>query len=268
LGIELIPFYIQFNGQSYLDGINLTPEDMYRLYEEHPDKYISSSQPSVGEFKSIYEKFSGEEIISIHLSSGLSGTFSSAQTAANLLPNESISVVDSRIVGPALGWIVEMSAFGARHGWPKARILDAINQLRQHTFTTASFSNIRYLIHSGRVSHIRGIIASMLKIKPIIAMNEVDGRFDSPGQDITVKRATQKMAEYTRERFGAQKLRLQLFHGNNFPGVDILRSAVQGALDCVEDEVVRVTTVLGAHAGPTVVGLAAAPLALFSSLTQ
>jgi fatty acid-binding protein DegV len=83
---------------------------------------------------------------------------------------------------------------------------------------------------------------------------------------MTVSRAVQKMVSKVQERFGNQKLRVQLMHGSNLPDLEKLRSAVHGVINAVEDQLVTVTLVLGAHAGPTVIGLAAAPQSVFDSI--
>jgi DegV family protein with EDD domain len=266
LGVEVVPFQVTFMGKTYKDGKDLRPADLYRMYIENPNEYVSTSQPSVGDFVEAYNKISNEEILSVHLSSGLSGSYSSAEHAARMVPNPNITVVDSFTVGPALGWMVEVAARGIKLGWNKERILAAMQQVKDNTITMVSFSDMKYLTHSGRINHLKGIFGSHLKIKPIIGMNKEDGRYYNVGQDMTVSRAVQKMVGKVQERFGNQKLRVQLMHGSNLPDLEKLRSAVHGVINAVEDQLVTATLVLGAHAGPTVIGLAAAPQSVFDSI--
>jgi len=263
LGVVVVPFQITFMGKTYRDGVDIQPDDLYRLYSENPREFSITSQPSAGDFASTYEQIQDEEILSVHLSSGLSGTYASAEQAARMLSQRLITVIDSRMVGPALGWMVETGAHGIKLGWSKERILEAMKRVKENTLTMVTFSDISHLIHSGRVSHLQGIVASLLKIKPIIGMNPVDGRYSNVGAEMTMNRAMQKMVRVVHQKFGDHKLRLQLMHGNNLAGVELLKSAVAELLDSVEDQLVPVTLVLGAHAGPTVVGLAAAPQSLF-----
>lgn len=266
LGVEIVPFQVTFMEKTYKDGVDLLPEDLYRLYIEHPNEFVSTSQPSVGDYLKAYEQCGNEEVLSVHLSSGLSGSYSSAEHAARITGNPHITVVDSLTVGPALGWMVEVAARGNKLGWSKERILEAMQQVKDNTLTMVSFSDLKYLIHSGRINHLKGIFGSVLKIKPIIGMNQDDGRYSNVGQDMTVSRAVHKLVSKVHERFGDQKLRVQLMHGSNLPGVDVLREAVHEMVNAVEDQLVAVTLVLGAHAGPTVIGLAAAPQSIFDSL--
>ncbi len=195
LGVDVVPFQVTFMNKTYRDGVDIFPADLYGLYAENPGEYSSTSQPSAGDFKTVYDQYPDEPILSIHVSSGLSGTYASAVQAARMLAEERVTVINSKMVGPALGWMVEMAAHGVRSGWTKERILDALKQVKENTITMVSFSDIRYLMHSGRVSHLRGIMASVLKIKPIIGMNPEDGRYDTVSQEMTVSRAARKMAE-------------------------------------------------------------------------
>ncbi|HWQ45564.1 MAG TPA: DegV family protein [Longilinea sp.] len=266
LGVEVIPFQVTFMGKTYRDGVDIRPEDLYQMYLDHPDQFVSTSQPSVGDFTTVYEKLGKEEILSIHLSSGLSGAYSSAEHAARMVPKAHVTVIDSYTVGPALGWMVEAAAKGIQLGLGKERILAAVQKVKENTITMVTFSDLKHLIHSGRVSHLKTIFASILKIKPIIGMNPEDGRYNNVGQEMTAKRAIRLMVNKVHDRFGDQKLRVQLMHGSNLPGVDVLREAVHELLNAVEDSLVPVTLVLGAHAGPTVVGLAASPQAIFDEM--
>jgi DegV family protein with EDD domain len=268
LNVEVVPFQVTFMGRTYRDGQDIQPGDLYHLYSEHPNEFSTTSQPSVGDFLKIFEKYCAEGILAVQLSSGLSGTYSSAQQAAQMLPDADVTVIDSKMVGPALGWMVEIAAHGAKAGWPKERILEAVNRVKESTITMVAFTDVRHLVHSGRISHLKGLVAAFLKIKPIIGMNPEDGRYSTVGQELTVGRAARKMVEVVQQKYGEQKVRLQLMHGDNMPGVEMLRSAVDGVLDRVEEKLVPVTLVLGAHAGPTVFGLAAMPQAVYDSLMQ
>jgi DegV family protein with EDD domain len=266
LGVEVVPFRITYMGKTYLDGVDLSPAGLYELFNHHPNEFAVTSQPSPGDYQAVYEKYPGEEIVSIQLSSGLSGSYNSAVTAVQSMATDLVSVVDSLMIGPAQSWMVEVAALGARKGWSRERIVAAVKQVKEATFTTVGFTDISHLVHSGRVSHIRGIMASILKIKPMIGMDPVIGCFSPLGQSRSVEGVARRMADLTFQKIGAQKTRLQLMHGTNLPAVETLRSALMGVVDSVEEEVARITTVIGAHAGPTCFGLAAAPTALFTSL--
>ena len=117
LGVEMVPFQVTFMGKTYKDGVDIHPEDLYKMYLENPNEFVTTSQPSPGDIVTVYEKCGNEEIISIHLSSGLSGAYASAEQAARMVKNPNITVIDPFTVGPALGWMVEVAANGVKSGW-------------------------------------------------------------------------------------------------------------------------------------------------------
>lgn len=261
--IDVVPFHIHFMGQTFQDGVNLTPDKLYQLYQDNPSEISKTSQPSVGEFADVYNKYD-EEILSIHLSSGLSGAYSSAVNAAKLVDEKRITVIDTKTVGPALGWIVEAAARGTQKNWSKEQILQAIEEVRKNTITMVSFSDLKYLINSGRISHLQGIMASLLKVKPIIGMNESDGRYSNLGKEITVQKTINKMTNIVANHFGKQKIRLQLMHGNNLEKAADLQKTIMSMVDGIENKLMTITPVLGAHAGPTVIGIAAIPEKIYA----
>ena len=266
LGVEVVPFHVNFMGKTYRDDTEISPEELYRLFSDNPGEFPTTSQPSVGDFVAFFQKFQGEEILSVQVSSGLSGTYSAAMTAAGLVPDSKISVVDSKTLGPVQGWMVEVAARGAKLGWGVERTLKAVQRLRENSLTLFTIGDLKYLIHGGRIDHLHSLIGSLLKIKPVIGMNDEDGRYKTFSQEMTMSRAMRKIAEIIGSRFGKQKLRVQPAHGNNQPGIELLRVAVSDMLDCIEDKVLSITPVLGAHTGPTLVGEAAMPVTLYEEL--
>ena len=101
----------------------------------------------MGDFLNAYQR-SDDEILSIHLSSGLSGAYSSTEHATRMVPDKDIIVIDSRTVGPALGWMVEAAAYGVKQGWSKEHILEAIQQVKENTITKVAFTELSHLVES------------------------------------------------------------------------------------------------------------------------
>jgi DegV family protein with EDD domain len=86
LGVEVVPFQVTFMGKTYKDGVDLLPEDLYQMYLAHPDEFVTTSQPSVGDYVEVFKKYNSEEILSVNLSSGLSGSYSSPNTPRGWYP--------------------------------------------------------------------------------------------------------------------------------------------------------------------------------------
>jgi DegV family protein with EDD domain len=126
---------------------------------------------------------------------------------------------------------------------------------------------MKYLIHGGRISHLKGLLASMLNIKPVIAVETVHGTYAEMGKEMTLKRAIQKIVDLLETWYPAgTKLRVQPLHGNNLEGVEILRQRLLQAFSIYWEPITTIAPVLGAHTGPSLVGLAVAPLAVFEDL--
>jgi DegV family protein with EDD domain len=130
-----------------------------------------------------------------------------------------------------------------------------------------SLQNLNYLIHGGRISHLKGLVASMLNIKPVIGVNHETGKYETHAQEITLKRAINKLGDVIAGIFPGEKaMRVQLLHGQNPEGVELLRKRMEQLFDCHFEPTVPVAPVLGAHTGPTLVGLAVGPMSAFKDL--
>jgi DegV family protein with EDD domain len=104
------------------------------------------------------------------MSSGLSGTFDSAQAGAALVPEADVTHVDTKTLSAAAGWQVEAAARAAKAGWSKNRILALVKGIGAASESLYTLKELKYLIHGGRISHMKGLIASLLNIKPLIGV--------------------------------------------------------------------------------------------------
>jgi DegV family protein with EDD domain len=265
LNIHQVPLRISLDGKSYESGVDLIPTDFYRLLSA-TTSYPTTSQPSVGDFTTLYQKLAefDPNILSIHISSGLSGTINSARAAAQIVTNARITIFDTLTLSGPEGWLVEAAARAIKAGWPLEKVVTMLEKLRNDTQGIFTLTNLKYLIHGGRISHIKGLLASVLNIKPIIYVERIHGTYQPVGQEMTFKRALYKIVDvlsnwYPRET----KLRIQPLHGDNLEGVEILREKLGQFFEIHWEPTLAVAPVLGAHTGPSVVGLAVAPMAAF-----
>jgi DegV family protein with EDD domain len=268
LTLHFVPLQIILDGKSYAGGVDLQPDEFYRMLEK-TNSFPTTSQPSVEEFARLYRKLAetDPEILSIHISSGLSGTINTARAAAESVPEAHITIVDSLSLSAPFGWQVEAAARAIKAGWSMEKIVSMLEQLRTETRGIFTLATMKYLIHGGRISHIRGLLASMLNIKPVIAVETVHGTYAEMGKEITLKRAIQKIVDVVQGWYPAgTKLRVQPLHGNNLEGVEILRQKLLQAFSVHWEPVTAIAPVLGAHTGPTLVGMAVAPQSVFDEL--
>ena len=243
-------------------------EEFYRKLSE-TDEYPVTSQASAGEFSELYRKVAkvDPDILSIHISGGLSGTINSARVGASMVPEAKVTFWDSRTLSAALGWQVEAAARMVVKGFKLEKILERLTQIRDTVDGMFSIKEMRYLIHGGRVSHLKGLLASVLNIKPVIGVDHITGMYTNAAQDMTFKRALTRMINLDKVRYtGMGPLRAQIVHGNNPEGVEFIRKKAEEELHCSFDPTVPVAPALGAHTGPSLAGIIVGPQALFGDL--
>jgi DegV family protein with EDD domain len=266
LNIHCVPLRISLNGKTYIGGQDIDYKTFYQMLSE-TTSFPTTSQPAPGEFADLYRKLAKDDpdILSIHISSGLSGTYNSAKIGAELVPEANITLIDSKTLSCPLGWQVEAAAHAVRVGWNLEEVTQLIQRVRQYTESIFTLSDLKYLIHGGRISHLKGLMASVLNIKPVIGVAKDDGKYYAWGQEITFKRAILKLVDIVTDKIPAgTPLRVQVLHGNNLAGVELLKERMSQLYECWFDQVVPVAPLLGAHTGPSVVGMAVAPLEAFN----
>lgn len=173
LKIKVVPLYVNFEDKSYLeDGLDLTSKQFYEKLKE-VKKQPTTSQPTPQDFIKAYDELlkENEAIISIHISQKMSGTFSSAEMARKELPGKDIEVIDSELVHMPLGILVMKAAEMALDGKSKEEILKTINDLKQKITILFIPNTLKYLIMTGRIGRAKGLIASVLEIRPILTVH-------------------------------------------------------------------------------------------------
>ena len=233
------------------------------------DSFPTTSLASAGEFAELYRSLAktDPEILSIHISSGLSGTLSAAQAGAEMVPEAHVTFFDSKTLSCPLGWHVEAALHALKQGWTLEAILEMLPKISEKAHGIFTLPVLKYLIHGGRISHIRGLVASMLNIKPIIGVDKVTGKYISFGQEITFRRAMHKLVDtITTWVPEGGKLRVQLLHANNLEATEVLRQRLDQMFQCVYLPTTTVAPVLGAHTGAGMVGMAVGPAELWDQI--
>ncbi len=269
LKVNVVPLSITLDGKTYRDGIDITPEEFYPLLASSKG-LPKTSQPSPGDFVNIYRKLAKEdpEILSIHMSSGLSGTLNAAQVAARMVPEADITHVDTKTLSVASGWQVEAAARAIKKGWPKEKILDLLKRIGNATEIVYTLKELKYLIHGGRISHIKGLIASVLNIKPFIGVERERGTYIQLGQAITFERAIAGIVDLiTRQHQPGSVLRVQVMHTYNLESAAVLRDMIDKIFKCIWLPTGSISVALGAHPGPSMIGVVYAPAGIFDEIS-
>jgi len=157
---------------------------------------------------------------------------------------------------------VEAAARAAKASWPKERVLALMERISAASESMYTLKELKYLIHGGRISHMKGLIASVLNLKPLIGVEKVNGTYTQLGQVRTFKRAVKGLVDLMAEQHApGSALRVQVLHAYNPEGAAMLRDLVDQRFDCTWLPVGPMSLVLGAHTGPSMVGVGYASLA-------
>jgi DegV family protein with EDD domain len=169
----------------------------------------------------------------------------------------------------AAGWQVEMAALAAQAGYSVDRIESLMKDVSAASDSVYTLKELKYLIHGGRIGHMKGLIATVLRIKPIIGVEKVGGTYEQLGQVRTFKKAMVGVVDQiAKQHAPGSALRVQVMHANNPEGADILHGLVDQRFDCTWLPTTAISLVLGAHTGPSLVAVAFAPQAVFEDVTN
>lgn len=267
LNIHEVPLLVTIGERTFQDGSQQTRTDFYRLLAETND-LPTTSQPSAGEFAALYKELAANDpdILSIHMSSGLSGTLNSAIAGAKMTPEANVTVIDTKTLSIGSGWQVVAAARAIRAGWPKEKILAAIKKIGDATNILFTLNELKYLIHGGRISHMKGLVASLLQIKPIIGVDHSTGKYTQAGQVRSFGGALQRVAEMVQKAAAGARMRVQIVHTANPEGAQTLQGLVEKLCDIHWLPIGPISFVLGAHTGASMIGVCFAPLSTFEGL--
>lgn len=268
LNIHVVPLVVTLDGKSYREEVDITAEAFYPLLEAS-GHLPTTSQPSAGDFAEVYRALAktDPEILSIHMTAGLSGTFNSAKAGAALVPEARVTHVNTKTLSAAAGWQVKAAARAALAGWALDRILPMLQKISDASESIYTLDELKYLIHGGRISHMKGLIASLLNIKPIIGVEKQGGTYVQKGQARTFKGAVKGLVDrMLRDHPEGTRLRAQVLYALNPEGGAILKEQIEQHFRCDWLGMGPMSLVLGAHTGRSMVGVAYAAQSALAGL--
>ncbi len=200
LGVVVLPLNIQFDGKNYLDGVDITTNELYeKIFNKKGEKEIpKTSLITPATFLDVYKKVIAEGFVPVVLpiASVLSGTYNSACVAKEMLEGEEIYVVDSK---SALGSVKIMIEHIVATEYETAKdLLKDIEYMKAHLNFYSVPDNLEYLVANGRLSKTKGLLGKILQIKPVIQLDK-DGVLTPIATIRGLKRAFHQIAEYLKE---------------------------------------------------------------------
>ncbi|BFT73160.1 DegV family protein [Paenibacillus sp. P36] len=254
LNIEMVPLKIHFGDEQFLDAVTLRSEEFYPKLTSSPH-FPRTSQPSPAEFLDLYQSLLEEpntEIISIHLSSALSGTYQSALLASTMLEESAgkVHVVDSRSASYGIGALVVAAAKAAQAGQSAAEIIELVQTIRENFYIYFLVDTLEFLQKGGRIGKASALFGSLLNIKPILSIDgegEVAATDKVRGQKKAIARILELLAADVPNR---RIPSLHIAHANNLEGAELLREVITQQFEVQHVDYITLGPVIGAHAGP------------------
>jgi DegV family protein with EDD domain len=258
--ITVVPLTLNFEGKALLDGVDIRPDEFYRRLPSataHP----TTSQPSAGRFAKAYSSLLADydAVVSIHISEKLSGTYESARQASEMTDPKRVRVVDSENVSMSLGLLTLAAAVLASSGQGAEAIEAKMLEMRDHLRTYFSVATLEFLRRGGRIGNASALLGSVLQVKPVLCIR--DGLVTPLERVRTFDRALNRIVELTREVDRGQGVCVIVGHA----GAEADAVRIAGELEPIAETLMiqPLGPVVGAHAGPGVVGVGCYPAEVF-----
>ena len=252
-GMTVVPLYINFGDQSYLDGVELSRQE---FYERLPDCETppTTAAPGPEVFRQTYERLADEgatEVLSIHVSISLSAIMDVARLGAKETDAVPVTVLDSRQLSLGTGFLVLTAAKAAAEGRSMDEIIALLEEQISRTHVFAALDTLEFLRRSGRMNRVMAGLGTALQIKPLLRM--YDGN-PSAERVRTRERATKRLISLLSDLVPLEQV--ALVHTHAADRAEDLRQRAQHLLPEGETPSVDITPVIGAHIGPGAVGFA------------
>lgn len=254
LNITVVPVYVLFGKQVLSDRVDINEDDLYQRLKDDPI-HPTTTQPTPKDFADVYQRLSQEadNIISIHISGKLSGTYNSAMQGIKLVKNGClIDLIDSHTVSMALGLVVIVAATMARAGKGRMEILEELKKIIPCVRILVLFDTLKYLAKGGRIGKAKAILGSVLNIKPILTIK--DDEFVPVSRVRSRSKGIEKLFNFVKETGDIQDL--AVIHSTTPDEAKSL--ADRTALIIPKERIVtaRLGPALGVHGGPGVLAIA------------
>ena len=253
-GISVLPCYVVVDDQTFKDGLEIQADDFYRRLLAD-GRTPTTAQPTPSDFQTVYRQLigQGDQIISIHVSSKLSGTLNSAQQAkASLNDGSAVEIIDSQLASIPLGLAVLDAAIMASKGGSVHDIAGQIRQRLSLHHGLFALDTLEYLQKGGRIGKARAFMGSVLHVKPILRLQ--DGEAYPVERPRTRERAMHRLVQLTREL--APVRRLAVIHSTDANRMAELKQSLTGILPADQIIESRFGSTLGTYIGPDALGVA------------
>jgi DegV family protein with EDD domain len=267
LGVTQAPLFIQFP-EGEVNSADIPADDFYNRLEAMRPAIPTTAQPSGGNFAELYRRIAQVEknILSIHISSGLSGTINSARAGGEQVEEEAdVSYWDTLTLSGGERFQVIAAALAAQANWALRSIQERLEKIREKTEVIYTLDTLEYLARGGRIGRVKALAGALLNLKPIIRVDS-DGRYSTVGTGRTLGKSIHAIAEHLYQRYAQTPVWVTILHGRFAEKAEVLANELKARLNVVKFEINRISPVLGVHTGPGIVGAAVVPMELMEDL--
>lgn len=258
--IHVLPLEIIFGETTYKEGFELPTEEFYEKMEAAKE-LPKTSQPNIAAAYKLYEELSQEydEILSIHMSSELSGTFQAFRAIAAEIEDVEITLYDTKLVTVPARELVFHAKRLADKEKTAEEIVPLLDEITQKVYTLFTVKSLENLVEGGRISSIAGAIVKFIKIKPIISITSEEIKMLNTVR--SSKRALKKMEKQAFEYIEGldYPFKIIIGQGNYMGAAEELRENFLEQFPDQEIEIQPITAVVGVHTGSGAVGVVIAP---------
>ncbi len=251
---RVVPLYVRFGDESFRDYVDIDPEQFYARLQAAAE-LPTTSQPTPGDFLETYESLAGyERILSLQISSTLSGTLGSAQTAAEMLGGDRVRVIDTRTVSASVSLLALAVQRRLEQGTTDVEIDELVARYQRGHQLLFTVNTLEYLAKGGRIGRAAALAGTMLNIKPILTIRD--------GEVVPLKkvRGAAKAFEEFRRLFeetttDTPRLKVGIAHAAAPERMLALHTLVRDVRPQADIEIeTQLGAVIGTHAGPGTVG--------------
>ena len=255
--IRVVPLYVHFGEKAFREGVELSNQEFYTRLKEAPE-LPTTSQPSAGEFHQVFKELldAGHEIVTLTISSKLSGTWNSAMAAKEMLPEADITVIDSLSTSVGLHLMVETAVEAASAGATRQEIVEKVEAIKQRLQIFFVVDTLEYLAKGGRIGNAKAFLGTLLKVKPILVLQ--DGAIEPLEQVRSKRKAQARMLDLVEEYVDNRgpQARTAVTNALVPDEAEALKKEIVERLGCREPVMGELGPVIGTHTGPGVVGVA------------
>lgn len=252
--VHVVPLSVTVNGKSYVDQEEISSE-AYVNYLEDDNNDLKTSQPPLGRFVETYETLTkdGAEVISIHLSSGLSGTYQTAVQASEMVDGK-VTVIDSKSITFGLGYQIQHIIQWIEEGLPTETIVDKVHHLQKNIQLYVVIGKLDRLIKGGRISKAKGMLGNLMKIKPVGVL--IEGNLEIIHSSRTQGACAKYLAKDLTSFLGDSKIKsAAIVHANATDFLEKVKDKIGETFNFSNFDTNYTTPIISTHTGPGAIGV-------------